>query len=169
MALSQTPIIPADGVITLADNAALTLTVQYEDGDLQISGLRKGQMQVQTFKDRGITYSARNTEDQEISFQFSAHLIGLTDGAAATLLDAVRRAGAWAAAASTLPVVAGGFDVYCLKITWASERSNYGGTADTSCVMKYCTVEADLSEGIPSKISIKGTLIPYSTDYLTIT
>jgi hypothetical protein len=167
MALSATPLIPRDGKITITDGGVLSLTGWYEDGDLTISGISRGQMQVKSYKSRGKTYSVRDTEDMDQEIAFSAHLTGLTgDGITAQLLDAIRRKGLWAAAVSTLPAANG--DTYCLTITWQGERTNMGATSDSSFSLKYVHATADISEGDPGKISIKGTNYPISTDYETV-
>lgn len=170
MALASNPVIPADGILTISDGAALTYTVLYEDGDFSVSGLTKGQKAVSVFKDRGATYSVRETEDQEIEFSFSAHLVTLRgDGTLAGLEDVVNKKGVWAAATSTLSTAAGGFDTYLLKVAWSFERSNYGDTVgDRSVTLKYCRLTMDASEGTPGKISIKGTAYCISTDYLAV-
>lgn len=168
--LAATPVIPADGILTVTDGAALSYTVVYEDGDFSVSGMTHSQKAVAVFKDRGATYAVRETEDQEIEFSFSAHLITLRgDGTNAGLEDVVNKKGVWAAATSTLPTANGGFDTYLLSVKWAFERSNYGDTVgDRSVTLKYCRLTLDASEGVPAKISIKGTAYCISTDYLTV-
>jgi hypothetical protein len=167
MALSATPLIPRDGKITISDGGVLSLTGWYEDGDLSISGISAGQMQVKSYKSRGKTYSVRETEDQEQEIAFSAHLTGLFgDGVTAQLLDVVRRKGLWAAFVSTLPAANG--DAKLVTLTWQGERTNLGATSDSTFTLKYVHITADLSEGDPGKISIKGTNYPLSTDWETV-
>lgn len=169
MSNSANPLIPADGVITITDGAALSLVLLYEDGDLQISGLNgQNQKSYVGFKSRGKTYAVRQVEDVDIEFSFTCHachIIG--DGTTATIGDVALRKGVWATYSSTLPAASG--DAYLVQVAWRGERSNLGSTNDDKITMKYCALTMDFSEGVPGKLSIKGTCYPISTDYLSIT
>lgn len=168
MAVATNPMIPADGALVITDGAALTYTIIYEDGDLSITGLTKGQMQMVSFKDRGITYSVRETEDQDIEFAFSCHAIALLgDATTAMPTDVVLKLGVWAAATSKISAAQG--NAYLLQLKFTAERSNFGATADSTATLKYCQMTIDFSEGIPGKLSIKGKCFPLSTDFLTLT
>lgn len=173
MALAANPMIPNDGVVSLTDatpTTPITTSVQYEDGDFQVTGLRKSQKAVQVFKSRGRTYAIRETEDQEIDFSFSCHAIALVgDGTLALPSDAIlRRTGTpWATAISTLPLSAG--DAYCLLVGFRAERTNFSATADAYVGLKYCSISMDFQEGIPGKLSFKGTAYIISTDYISFT
>jgi len=168
MALATTPLVPKDGTIVFSDGAALTYTLVYEDGDLQVSDLKESQWVTQVFKDRGIPYSARDVErDEAIEFSFTAHAIGVVgDNTTATIGDVVMRLKVWAAATSTMPASTG--DVYTVQLAWTGERTDLGATADTTLTLKYCRLSMDFAEGVPGKISVKGRAICYSTDYLTV-
>lgn len=167
MALATNPLVPKDGSIVITDGAALSLTINYEDGDFSVSGLQKDQRSTQVFRNRGKTYSVRETDDTDIEFSFSCHAISLVgDGTTATIGDVVRRSGVWVAATSTLPAASG--DAYCVQVKWTGERTNFGATSDTSVTLKYCHLSLDYAEGIPGKLSIKGTAYCISTDYITI-
>lgn len=168
MAVSTNPLIPADGSITITDGAALTYTIPYEDGDFAMDGLEANQKSVVAFKNRGKTYSVRETEDVDIGFSFSAHAIAaLGDGATAMLSDVALKLGVWAAATSKITGAQG--NAYLLQVKWTGERSIFGATADTTVTLKYCRLVLSLAEGIPGKFSIKGTCFPLSTDYMTLT
>lgn len=177
MALAAVPFIPADGALVFSDAAAspLSFTVPYEDGDLQFGEVMHSQKEVQAFLARGRFYSAREVEDVIPTFTFNAHLVGFTDATSATLLDIVRRAGTWAAATATLPSTAGGLvtggarGVWTMQMKWTGERTDFGGTADSTLTLKYCRIRASFSEGVPGKITISGQALPYSTDYMAWT
>lgn len=156
MALATAPIIPKDGELKFYDGAGtpLSFTLAYEDGDLQVSGFAKGQRTVQAFKSRGATYALRGVEDQDLEVQFSAHLVGLTDGTDGAIMDIVRRTGTWAGATSTSATKG---DVYTVKMVWTADTTALGATADSSLTMHYVHLSADIAEGTPGKISIKGT------------
>ena len=168
MAIANTGLLIEDGTITIQDGAALTYTIIFEDGDLQINGLRRNQAAIVVGKDRGRNAWFREGEDQDFDISFSCQAVALLgDGTTATPNDVFLRKGVWAAAVSTLPLTTG--DVYALKLTFTGERSNFGATSDTTVVAKYVTWEVSFSEGVPGKLSFKGTGHVYSNDYLTIT
>src|SRR4051812_14622247 len=99
MALTANPIIPRDGVLTLADGAALSLAISYLRGEVKWTGLNASQKSKQYFKSRGTLYAGRDVEDQEFGFEFTAdavHFMG--DGTTATLFEVIMRKGVWAAA-----------------------------------------------------------------------
>lgn len=170
MANAANPLIPLDGTITITDatGSPLSLVLAYEDGDLSIAGLNgQNQKSFQSFRSRGKTYAVRAVEDTDIEFSFTAHAVGIIgDGTTALLGDVVLKKGVWASATSKLPVANG--DAYLLQVAWTGERTNFGAAADSVITMKYCALTLDFSEGVPGKISIKGTCYPISTDYLTI-
>lgn len=168
MSNAAAPLIPADGTITFT-NGVLTYALMYESGDLQASGLKKGQFSQAVFKDRGVPYAVRDTEvDESIDFSFSADAICIvSDGTTATLGDVILKQKVWAAAASTLPTAAG--DAYCVTMTWAGLRTTFGATNNSGLSLKYCHLEMDFAEGIPGKLSVKGKAFCYSNDYVTYT
>jgi hypothetical protein len=156
MSLPSAPTIPKDGSLTFYDGAGtpLSSTLLYEDGDLQVSGFMHGQMSVQEFKSRGMTYALRQVESQNLEVQFSAHLVGLTDATDFTIMDVVRRQGTWASATSTS---AGKGNVFTVKAVFSADTTAIGATTDASLTLYYLHLTADLSEGAPGKISLKGT------------
>jgi hypothetical protein len=169
MSVSANPLVPKDGsiVITDATGTPLSLTILYEDGDLQVQGLMSDQMRKEEFKTRGIPYAVREVERMSIPFTFTCHATGIIgDGSTALPGDALLKLGAWASATSKASAAQGG--AYLLQLAWTGERSNFGATADSSITLKYCSFEVDFAEGIPGKLSIKGTAHALSTDYLTI-
>ena len=169
MSNTANPLIPADGSTVITDGGALTLTVNYEDGDLSITGLNgQNQKSYQSFKHRGKTYAVRAVEDVDIEFSFTCHAVHIIgDGTTGTLGDAILRKAVWSAATSKLASTAG--DAYLLQVKWTGERTNFGATNDNTVQVKYCSLTLDFSEGVPGKFSVKGTCYPISTDYLTIT
>lgn len=168
MANTANPLIPFDGQVTVTDGGALSLVLLYEDGDFNVTGLNSSQKTRQSFKSRGKTYAVRDVEDQDIEFSWTAHAVHIIgDGTTATLGDVVLKKAVWAAATSKLASANG--DSYLVQVSWRGERTNFGATNDNVITMKYCSVSMDFTEGVPGKISIKGTCFPISTDYLTIT
>lgn len=159
--------IPKDGTIVITDGAALSFTVIYEDGDLQVTGLMSSQMETQVFKDRGIPYSARETERTEaIEFSFTCHAMAIVgDNTTATIGDIVLRQKVWSAYTSTTPAANG--DAKTVQVAFTGERTDLGATADTTLTLKYCRLSGDFGEGLPSKWSIKGRAFCFSSDYVT--
>lgn len=168
MSNTATPLMPVDGTITITDGAALSLVVQYEDGNFSVSGLT-GQDQKSLFagKSRGKTYCVRKVEDENIEFGFSAHAVHIVgDGTTGTLGDVALKKGAWSSATSKLASTAG--DAYLVQVSWRGERTNFGATQDNVITLKYCALTMDFAEGVPGTLTIKGTCFPISTDSLTI-
>lgn len=166
MANTANPLIPTDGLITISDGAALSVTVAYDSGDFQITGLTNSQKTRKGYKSRGKTYSVRDVEDQDIQFSFSSDAVTLKgDGTTGTPWEAANRIGVWAAATSTLPSVNG--DSYLLQVSWTGERTNRGASNDNTITMKYCALDIDFQEGDPGKISFKGVNYCLGSDYLT--
>lgn len=169
MANAANPLIPVDGSIVITDGAALTFTLNYEDGAFQVSGLNgQNQKSFVSFKSRGKTYAVRAVEDVDIEFSFTAHAVGIiSDGTTAILGDVILKKGVWASASSKLPTASG--DAYLLQVRWTGERTAFGASADSVLTLKYCALTMDFSEGVPGQISVKGTCYPISTDYVSIT
>jgi hypothetical protein len=170
MAVATSPIIPKDGTLTIADGTGspITWTAVYEDGDFSISDLEEGDYETELFYDRHEPYSMRKVKRKVYEWSFTCHLVAFTDSAG-NALDVVRFAGAFASAISTGGASNAKGDAKLLQLTWATERSDYGGTGDGSWVMKYNRLKASIAEGVPTKITITGMSIPFSTDYMTIT
>lgn len=169
MANTANPLIPADGTITITDGGALSLTISYEDGDFSVTGLNgQDQKSYVSFKSRGKTYAVRAVEDVDIEFSFTGHAIHIIgDGTTGTLGDVALRKGAWSSYTSKLASSAG--DAKLVQVSWRGERTNFAASADNVITLKYCALTMDFAEGVPGRLSIKGTAFPISTDYLTIT
>lgn len=172
MAVATIPLIPKDGTLLINDGAGSPLgyTIVYEDGDLQVTGLMEGQLSVQRFDDRGVPYAVRSVQRENIEFSFSLHAISLLgDGTTAMISDVALKLGVWASATSLTGATSALGDAYLVKLTFTGERSNFGATADTTMVLKYCRLSLDVAEGVPGKWSVKGTAFPLSSDYFTLT
>ena len=157
MAIAATPLVPKDGTITISDGAGtpLSFEVTYEDGDFQIAGLAAGDWEVETFYDRGIPYSVRNIKRKSYEFTFTCHAVALSNASSGVILDVVRKAGTWASA--TAVNTAG--DAHLVKVVFRGERTDLGATADSLLNLFECHLQADFSEGVPGKLTIKGTVI----------
>lgn len=164
MPVSSVPMIPRDATLTVEDatGTPISLTIVYEDGDFQTSEMEEGYMNAVFFKDRGVHYNARKTEEQDITFTFTAHVTAFTDSSNGTPLDAVMKLGKFSAGVSTH----GGStaDVWMTKWTFTAEATNYGAAGDHVLAMTKVRTKIAMAEGVPGKWTITGTIFnPSST------
>lgn len=153
MALSTVVKNFTDGSISLIDNAALTLVVQFTDGDFSADGFQEQMNEVSAYEARGALTSLRHTTRKYITFSFSAQTTQFTN-ATAYLTDALLRNGAWAAAVSTGGASA---DVYTLDVKFTMEGTNFGDSADHTFTLEDCQMSIAFAEGDPNKFTISGT------------
>lgn len=146
-----------DGTLVFEDGTGtpLTLTVQYEEGNFSLSGLQEGLTEINTYLDRGVLGTVRKTNASFPTFSFNAYLTDISDGTDATLPDLVLKSGSFASAVSTLGANA---DVMTYKLTWTIEGTNFGDSADHTCVLNDCHIMIDMSEGDPDTFSVSGTV-----------
>lgn len=156
MALSAIAKTKRDGAITLADGTGspVTLTVQYEDGDLSIEGISKHQTELVAFFDRGDFYTVRKSNTKFITFKFTAHMTELSDSANHNLYDFINFNNEYSANVSTLGANA---EVKTLKLTLAVEGSNHGDASDHTIALNHCACEIAFAEGEPNKFTVTGT------------
>ena len=149
-----------DGTITLADNGINTLTIQYEAGDLSLSGVNQGNYEHTKYLDRGDLGSIRKTNRSFPTGSFSCQMTEFSDASNANIWDLVNKTGAFSAAVSTLGANA---DLYTLKITLSVEGTNFGDSSDHTLDMDDCRCTIDFSEGDPSSFTINfevlGTIV----------
>jgi len=156
MAISTIVKTKRDGTITFSDNAAAkTLTVAYEQGDLNVS--IPGYTIISVL-DRGeftSTPTLRKGDDQPCTFTFTAYLRDLSDATFITLESIVCNGGYFA---STW-VSRGGAtaDVKTVLTTWTIEGTNHGDSADHTLALDYCWITGSVAEGDPGVISVSGT------------
>lgn len=178
MSLTANPFVPKDGAIVCTDATAtpLSFTCPYEEGNFQWDELSYQQKTVEHFFARGRYFASRETVDKIMGFSWDAYSVGFTDAADTTISNVVMRSGAtWNVGKSTLPTSAGGcgtsttHGIWAITVKWTGERTELGGTADSTLTMKYCHLKHGFGEGNGAKFGIKGEMIPYSTDYLSFT
>ena len=178
MAIPSIPVMIEDGVFALADatGTPIILTLAFDLGNLVLSELSHGQRERIDLFDRNDYIGSRYGKNRPVGVSFSAQLINATDASAKLLLDAARVKGAFASAIATLPAASGGLSatspngVMTYSASWAIERTAYGGTSDGLITLKYFHIEsAEIVEGDPTMINVKGVGLPFSTDYLTVT
>ena len=149
-----------DGTITLADNGINTLTIQYEAGDLSLSGVNQGNYEHTKYLDRGDLGSIRKTNRSFPTGSFSCQMTEFSDASNTNIWDLVNKTGAFSTAVSTLGANA---DLYTLKITLSVEGTNFGDSSDHTLEMDDCRCTIDFSEGDPSSFTINfevlGTIV----------
>lgn len=141
-----------DGTILIADGAALTYTVTYEDGDFKLDGLAQGLNEIAAYEDRGELFSLRLTKPAYPTFSFSAILTDVSSAAYATLVDACMKQNIWSAATSTTATTG---DVYTLNVTITVAYS-----AESHVVaMTNCVLTVGIAEGDPDKVTVSGEVL----------
>lgn len=158
MALSQ-PLTKRDGTITIKDatGSPITTTVQYEDGDLSIEGIKFGDRSSTAFMDRGVQYGLREGDNEPVSFSFSAHAMEFTDATRKTIIDACRKTNTFSAGVSTWGTNAA--DPWTVTVVFAAEGTDRGAE-DETVTFTHCKLEVSFAEGDPGKLSVKGTSYP---------
>lgn len=146
-----------DGTITISDGTSpspLTLTVQYEAGDLSLSGVNyssTGPVEYTKYLDRGELGTVRRTNRSFAAGSFSCQMTELSDGTNQNVWDIVNRSGAFSSAVSTLGASA---DLYTLQIVLTVEGTNFGDSADHILTLNNCRCSIDFAEGDPNSFTI---------------
>ncbi len=178
MAIPSIAVMIEDGVLTVADGTGTPISgeITFDHGNLVLSEIAHNQRERIDLFDRNDYVGSRYGKNKPIGFSFTCQLIATTDATAKLPLDMARRTGAFASAVATLPAAAGGLSasntngVMTYSLSWAIERTKYGGTSDGLVVLKYAHIEScEISEGDPTTLTIKGVGLPYSTDYISVT
>jgi hypothetical protein len=156
--LSSVPKVPRDGIIDVA-TSALTLRLQYEDGDMGGDGWGANLAERLDFFDRGTVYGHRKGNDTFPTFSFSAHMTMFSCSVGGTIWDAVTKnaAGPWAAAVSTLGAFA---DWFTADITWSILGTLLGDGGDSIATFKKCDMLIAFTESnSPNKFNVSGTVL----------
>jgi hypothetical protein len=152
-----------DCSVSIADGAALVQSFGMFTGNVSISNFNRKLRNVAAYKTRDGKATVRHTDRNEITFTLNFHLAnfsGTVDAEGTSEVspwDVFNRAGSWAAATSTLPVSAGGGDVFCVDITVNLEGTDIGEGADHTVTFTRChgMVSANIEE--PATWSVEVT------------
>ena len=160
MAFAGAPIVPTDGQLVISDGASSPpVTVAYEEGNFSFTGYNQGVMDTVVFMDRGRPYAIRKEKNRPIPFSFTCHAISMVGDPG----NACFRLGTWASATSTLPTANGGSEVFCVKLVYTAERTNFGASSDSTATFLICRItDVDYSEAVPSTFTIKGEAYVFS-------
>ena len=151
MAVSGVVKVRRDGVITLTDGAAASYTVAYEDGDFsadKLTGVNAADRVV--IRDRGTIVGVRKGDDPVGSLSFSVHLRELTNNTGGVLLDFITGKNGAAVLTSSGGV---GYEQFMLDCKMTIDGQDI---ADSTATFSKVLFTADMSEGDPDKLSLKG-------------
>lgn len=142
-----------DGTIVVSDGTGtpLTVTVQFENGDLSLSGTNQGNFEHTKYLDRGELGSVRKTNRMFPTGSFTCQMTDLSDATDRLIWDIVNKTGSFASAVSTLGANA---DLYTLKIVLTVEGTQFGDSADHVLTMNDTRCSIDFAEGDPSNFTI---------------
>lgn len=148
-----------NGTIRIYDatGVPLDVTVEYEQGNFSISGLKRKLNETVTYLDRGELGSVRHTNRTFPTFSFTAHMTEFSDATNENLLDIIMRTAgsAFASAVSTLGATA---DVYTLNVSLTVEGTDLGDASDHVLTLTNCELSIDFAEGDPNTFTINGTV-----------
>jgi len=151
-----------DGSMSLADGTAtpVTHTVDFDVGDIQLSGLAETLQEVVAYESRGVLKSVRHTTRTYPTFSASIMMTDVSDDVDATVIDFLLKQNSFSANAST---IAGG--VYCVDITFTVEGTDVGDDEDHTIVLEDVHITLAIAEGDPNTITLEGTV--YGTVTMT--
>jgi len=153
-----------DGSVTVKDGTAtaVTLTVPFTAGDVAISGIAADALGRATnaYETRGVLVGLRRGAREYPTFSMSVMVADLSDGSNTTILDFIRKKGAYTANKSTTEAKG---DVYTIDIVLTIEGTALGDAADHTFTLEDVDCRADFSEGEPNTLTINGTI------YVTVT
>lgn len=148
-----------DGSVTVKDGTAtaVTLTVPFTAGDVAISGIAADALGRATnaYETRGVLVGLRRGAREYPTFSMSVMVADLSDGSNTTILDFIRKKGAYAANKSTTEAKG---DVYTIDIVLTIEGTDLGDAADHTFTLEDVDCRADFSEGEPNTLTINGTI-----------
>jgi hypothetical protein len=147
-----------DGALVIKDGTGspLSATVQYEEGNLSLSGLRQKMRAVVAYESRGSFSSLRHTNREYVTGSFSAKMTHFASSSTDySLPDLILKQGSAASAISTLGSTA---DVYTVKLELTVEGTNFGDSADHTVTLNHCACTLEFAEGDPNMFTVNFTL-----------
>lgn len=159
------------GSIIVSDGTGtpLTVTVQFDQADFAVSGLKDKLKDVTAYQTRGTLHSVRYAARSFPTLSFSFMVSEFSEASAGTLIDMItgKSSTPFAARVSTLGATA---DVMTFDVKLTVEASDFeSGTSDLSLICEDVFLEFDFSEGDPDTISVSGTIYGNVTGNLDIT
>ncbi len=160
MALSNVIKNMRDGSLTISDGtgAPLSITVQFDQGDFSITGLKAKLAETTAYETRGSLRSVRHTTRIYPTGSFTCYMAEFSESTVGTVADAILRNGTvWSAAIST-DTGGANADVYLVNLSFTAEGTNFGDSADHTFGMEKCECTIDFSENDPNTFSIAFTV-----------
>ena len=148
MAQSTLPKVRRDGSTSVADTAAHTYAVGYEDGDVSFSNDKAARIVV---RNRGVITTVRKGDDPVLQISFSVHMRQFTDGGDLNLCDILDGRASASAWTNETSIYAGEFPSF--NWTFQVEGTTPDG-ADHTALFKACIGTWKFSEGDPNKIDV---------------
>tara|TARA_R110000823_G_scaffold180483_2_gene312780 strand:- start:36 stop:539 length:504 start_codon:yes stop_codon:yes gene_type:complete len=148
------------GSVVISDGTggtALTTTVDFDNGDFSISGLKAEMKDTAVYQSRGVVHSVRHGARNFATFSFTGMMSEFSDSSGGSAIDMITgKAGTpFAARVSTLGASA---DVMTFQILFTAEGTDHGDSADHTITMNDCELAFDFSEGDPDSFSFSGTI-----------
>lgn len=160
-----------DSTITLADatGTPLTATTAFDDGTLQIDGLKAKLREVVTYQTKGVLRSVRHGQRTFPTVSFKLMFTEWEDdGSLTTVMSALLKQGTFASGVSQLGT--GSDVVWALDLTFATEGTNAGDARDSTITLADVgDFTVDFNEGSPNMLSVTGTVFGAISGDLTIT
>lgn len=158
-----------DGLITLRDGGSgesrLSLTVAFS-GNFSLKGLSEQNMDVSEYFRRGQLVGVRHKQRSIPTLSFDALLAEYTDDSEGTLLDAIRRKGAWRNAISSR---GSGHEVYTLEVEFRISGAEHDEEDHIALCKHVRLVADDLTEGDPNQVSASGRVYIFADDDVELT
>jgi len=159
------------GSVIVSDGTGtpLTVTVQFDQADFSVSGLKDKLKDTTAYQSRGTLHSVRYTSRVFPTLSFSAMVSEFSETSSGTLIDMItgKSGTPYAARVSTLGATA---DVMTFDVKLTIEASDFeAGTSDLSLICEDVELSFDFSEGDPDTISISGVVYGNVTGDLDIT
>lgn len=146
-----------DGTISVKDGTGtpVVLTVDFDQGDLSLTGLSATQREVAAYESRGVLKSLRHTTRTYPTGSFTLMLTDVSDDEDTTLIDFLLKRGSYDGNVSTRGANS---DVYTVDIVLTIEGTDLGDTADHVITMEDCYCTADVAEGDPNTVTVNFTV-----------
>lgn len=142
-----------DGSLKLKDGTGtpVELVVPFSVGDLKADNLKQTQRNTAKYETRGVLRSVRHTSRVYPSGSFTAYIADYSDATSQTVIDFLKKQGAYSANVSTLGATA---EVYTLDVVLTVEGTDLGDAADHTMTMEDCECTFSLVEGEPNAITV---------------
>lgn len=163
MAVPDLPITCRDGDLKFEDGSGtpITYTLDFEEGNLGFDNLKFKQRERIVLFDRDDVAAVRLGRRNVVPFKFTCYPKAMSDASVKLMNDLIHRTGAFAAAVSTKGA---NEEVILYKLTFTMNRTNFGGSVNSTVTALYVAVDASLSEepGGFTKLECSGEIYIFS-------